>query len=210
MKLGPIIWIEGLIGSGKTTLAQFLAEKLDYRIFLEPVEDNPFLQRFYDDPERWAFPMQMYLLARRFAMQQAATYEALIGNGAILDRGLPGDRVFCKLHEQAGNMHEIEWQTYDYFYNVMAADVRVPSLILFLDVEPETALARIQKRGRTAERGIDLDYLRQLRSGYMDLLVEIDSGRHVWAQGMKVVRWPWNVDDQSFQPVLDEVNRQLS
>jgi deoxyadenosine/deoxycytidine kinase len=178
--MGPIIWIEGLIGAGKTTATNKLAELLKLRPMLEPVDTNPYLKQFYEDPKRWAFPMQMHLLAHRYAMQQAASWESVLGRGAVLDRGLPGDRVFCRLHMLEGNMSQNEWQTYDYIYQIMAANLRVPSLIVYLDVEPEVALYRIQKRARSAEVGMDIDYLQKLRAGYMDLLVQIDSGDHAW------------------------------
>jgi len=205
--LGHILWVEGIIGAGKTTLAKKLAEDLNFELFLEPVDSNPYLSRFYQDPKRWAFPMQIYLLARRYAIQQTASYISLVDSykGAVLDRGIAGDRVFCRLHAESGNMADIEWQTYDYFYNVMAANLRVPSLVLFLDVEPEIALKRIRGRNRDAEKNIDLVYLEQLRAGYLDLLVDIESGRHAWAQGMSTLRWPWNLDNQSITPLLQEL-----
>lgn len=203
----PVVWVEGLIGAGKTTLAHQLAERLGFQKFLEPVDTNPYLERFYEDPKRWAFPMQLHLMFYRYAMQQQASWQAVLGQGSVLDRGLPGDRVFCKLHMHAGNMDELEWQTYEMGYDIMAANLRVPSLILFLDVEPEIAMERIQTRARTAEVGISLDYLRTLRAGYYDLLSDIDSGRHVWVHGMKVVRWSWNSPHQPIDPIEEEVRR---
>ncbi len=207
--MGPVIWVEGNIGSGKTTLTKRLAETLDLRPFLEPVESNPYLKRFYEDPKRWAFPMQVALLSHRYAMQKAAMWEAVLGRGAILDRGLPGDRVFCRLHMLAENMSQLEWQTYDQLYNIMACELRVPSLIVFLDVEPDVALRRIKKRARGAEVGIDIDYLERLRAGYMDLLVQIDSGQHAWAQGMSSLRVAWNADDQPLEDLTQEIVSRL-
>lgn len=197
---GPIIWIEGGIGAGKTTLAKALAEKLNLRPIHEPVDDNPYLERFYKEPGRWAFPMQIELLHRRYAMQKLAAFEATMSGGykgAILDRGLPGDRVFAKLHMLEGNMSELEWQTYERAYSIMTCSLIPPSILVFLDVEPEVALERVKTRARGAEVGIELDYLQKLRKGYLDLLVEIESGGHAWSRGMEVMRVPWN---QDFQP----------
>ncbi len=103
----PIIWIEGNIGAGKTTLSHILEKELGYRGFYEPVDSNPYLQDFYEDPKRWAFPMQIEMLHRRYAMQQLAAYECTAYSeyhGAIIDRGLPGDRVFAKIHTDEGNI----------------------------------------------------------------------------------------------------------
>lgn len=189
---GLIIWCEGLIGAGKTTLAKQLSELLDLRIMFEPVKENPYLDRFYENPKRWAFAMQMHLLHYRFALQNSAMWEAMLGRGAIIDRGLPGDRVFAKLHLKAGNIDPLEWETYEKAYAVMSCELRPPSVIVYLDVSPEEALSRIQNRGRDAEMGITVDYLRELHEGYTELLNEIEAGTHAWSQGMRVIRIPWN------------------
>jgi len=206
---GPVVWVEGIIGAGKSTLARQIARALDLRLIEEPVESNPFLERFYENPQRWAFSMQVDLLHRRFAMQKLAAYEATTEGGykgAVLDRGLPGDRVFCKLHMLSGNMHELEWETYERAYSVMACSLIPPSLLIFLDVEPEVALERIQKRNRQAESGMMLEYLQKLRRGYLDLMVEIEAGTHAWSRGMETMRIPWNTDDQPIAPLLSALS----
>jgi len=203
---GPVIWIEGLIGSGKTTLARSLSEQLDLRLIQEPVKSNPYLERFYQDPKRWAFPMQMELLGRRYAMQKLAAYEATTEGGrlgCVLDRGLPGDRVFCKLHVALDNIDPLEWQTYERLFDIMSCSLAPPSLMIFLDVEPTVALDRVRTRDRGAESGLQLDYLEKLRRGYMDLLVEIQSGQHVWSRGMEVLRIAWNADHQRVDPLVE-------
>lgn len=202
---GPVVWIEGLIGAGKSTLTKLVAEKLRLRAVYEPVDDNPMLTKFYQDPKKYAFPMQMLLMAKRHAMQQLAAWEATHGTdyqGAIVDRGLPGDRVFCKLHVSEGNIEPEFWDVYDTFYTVMSLNLPTPSLLVFLDVEPEVAHERMQKRARAAETGVPLDYLKKLRRGYLDLLVEIESGQHAWARGMQVIKVPWNVDHQDHMPIV--------
>lgn len=207
--MGPIIWVEGIIGSGKSTLTKTIAERLNLKAFHEPVESNPFLDRFYKDPERWAFPMQMYLMYQRFAMQKEAAYAAARGNGAVLDRGMPGDRVFCKLHMLEGNIHKLEWMAYQASYDIMACSLTPPSLLLFLDVEPDVALERVRARARGVESSIDLRYLVDLRKGYLDLLCEVESGSHAWAQGMEVMRLAWNTDHLPVEPLICELSHKL-
>lgn len=194
MKIGVVVWLEGIIGVGKSTLTDTLAKSLGLRAYHEPVDSNPYLERFYRDPKRWAFPMQMHLLHDRYAMQKEAAYAATRGYSSILDRGMPGDRVFCKLHMRAGNMDELEWQTYEKAYCTMSCSLTAPSLLVFLDVEPDVALERIKKRNRNAEVGIDIKYLEDLRKGYLDLMCEIESNLHSWSRGISVLRQPWNAD----------------
>lgn len=209
---GPVIWVEGIIGAGKSTLTTELSDKLNLRPIMEPVETNPYLGRFYEDPKRWAFPMQIELLHRRYALQQLAAYEALGEGGyagAILDRGLPGDRVFARLHTLQGNMSDLEWGTYERAYSIMTCSLIPPSVLVFLDTEPAVAYDRVQKRARGAESGMSLEYLQQLRRGYLDLLVEIESGGHAWSRGMDVIRLAWNTDHQPTGPLVSELAKRL-
>lgn len=208
----PVIWIEGIIASGKSTLAEQLGEAFDLRVLKEPVDSNPYLALYYQDKQRWGWPMQVHLLAARYALQKAAVSEALVGNGAILDRGLPGDRVFAKMLAKEGVISELEWQTYEMHYDIMASDLRPPSLIVFLDVDPRAAYERCQTRARAEEAvgtGVTLEYLQALSRGYYDLLAEIESGRQAWSRGMSVLKWPWNVDHQSIVPLVEEIRRRI-
>ena len=214
MKYGPIIWVEGIIGAGKTTLTKILAEELHLRPLFEPVDSNPYLDRFYKDPGRWAFPMQIELLHRRYAMQKLAAFEATsVGgfDGSILDRGLPGDRVFARMHMLKGNMSELEWQTYERAYDVMTCSLIPPAVLIYLDVQPAVAFERVQKRARSAESGggVSLEYLQDLHKGYLDLLVDIRSGAHAWSRGMEVIHLPWNADHQPPVELLAELQRRF-
>jgi deoxyadenosine/deoxycytidine kinase len=198
----PLIWVEGTIGSGKTTFAREVGARLKLRVIEEPVTENganpnPYLELFYQDQPKYAFGMQVFLLHKRYIMQRLAADEATgVGGyqGAILDRSLSGDRVFAKLHLDAGNITPLDWQTYEMAYNFMARTLLPPTLLVFLDVQPETAYARMQARDRKAEAGVPLKYLQQLRVGYQELLQEAESGLMPWAHAVRVARLVWDPD----------------
>jgi deoxyadenosine/deoxycytidine kinase len=227
--MNHVIWLEGIIGCGKSTLTRQLSERLDMRAVHEPVETNPYLEDFYEAMARHsasapeeaeyapalaevrhvAYAMQMYLLHERYALQQLAVAEALAGRGAILDRGLPGDRVFAKMLMRDELLTERDWATYDRAYRVMTCSLRPPSLIVFLDVDPRTALNRVQSRARDCETSVSLEYLTALDRAYRDLLAEIESGQHIWSRGMHVLRWPWNADHEPLDELVRAINLRL-
>jgi len=208
----PIIWIEGLIGSGKSRMTEQLRQSLGYRAFQEPVAEGGYLELFYKDPKRWAFSFQVEMLKRRWDLHRLATLEARCGTteGCILDRGMPGDRVFAWLNYQAGNMHTLEWETYEALYSeFMSIPNLQPTVLLYLDVHPQVALKRIAVRARDGEGAVTEAYLTDLRDAYERLLVQIEGGHHPWASGMRVVRVPWSLDNQPIGPIVAQVQSAL-
>lgn len=193
--------IEGLIGSGKSTLSRWITEKLGWWLLPEPVEDNPILPLFYEDQKRWAFSMQIYMLHIRYRQQQVAGHSHI---PCVLDRSLPGDRCFAKLQTKYGNMHEMEWRVYEDCYRSMSM-VKPPFLMLYLDTSPEVAFNRIKNRARSVESGISLEYLVDLNTEYESLIKEIESGQHAWSRGISVLRVPWNDHhpDLNHSPAVD-------
>jgi deoxyadenosine/deoxycytidine kinase len=194
----PVIWIEGIIGCGKTTLTKTISRELNYRAIYEPV-NLELLEMFYKDQDRWAFAMQIDLLHRRYALQKLGSFESLTGKGVVIDRGLPGDRVFAKMLYKSGKMDRIEWAIYERAYSVMTNSLIPPSIIIFMDVTPGISRERIRNRDRKAERGdlVPLEYLQELERGYLELLSEIESAYPAWSRGMKVVRLPFNTEEES-------------
>jgi deoxyadenosine/deoxycytidine kinase len=213
----PLIWVEGLLGAGKSTFAREVGRRLNLRMIEEPVETNPYLEKFYQDPRKYAFGMQVFLLHKRYAMQQLASYEATgVGGvaGAILDRSLAGDRVFAKMHMEAGNIDRLDWETYEMAYNYMARNLLPPTLLIYLDVQPSTAFDRMKKRNRNAEAGVPLEYLKQLREGYESLLREAEHGLMPWGHAVKTCTLIWDPEtatekdwDAVAQTVADKCKR---
>jgi len=193
----PLIWVEGIIGAGKSTFTREVGRRLELRVIEEPVDSNPYLKVFYENPAKYAFGMQIHLLHRRYIQQRLAADEATsLGGykGAILDRSLSGDRVFAKLHHVEGNIHYLDWVTYEMAYNFMCRSLLPPTLLVFLDVQPETAYSRMKKRDRVVEAAVPLDYLVKLRRGYQELLAEAERGLMPWAHAVRVTRIVWDPD----------------
>lgn len=150
------VLIEGLIGAGKTSFAEALAEVTGYRVFKEPVQENPFLDVYYENMERYAFSMQVYLLTMRLSMERAATYmvQAGLEEGVIGDRSLGGDTVFLKVNALLGNIPIPEYQLYFRLFEQMKIECPYPDAIVYLDVPLDIIKERIRNRGRACEEGI--------------------------------------------------------
>lgn len=207
---GIVIGIEGIIGVGKTTLARKLARALNLRFVKEPVEENPYLALFYDDPVRWSFATQMELLHRRHDLQQLAAHEDAGGEhrGAVLDRTLIGDRGFAQLLLKLGYLTDLEWRTYDRAFNTMSYGLRSIDLLLFLDAEPSVALQRKEDRGREVEVGVDIEYLKGLRGTYDDLMTEIEKRRSPWAREVgEIWRLDWNQNNRSLEGLVQALRK---
>lgn len=164
------ISISGLIGAGKTTLATKLAEKMSLPVFYEPVIDNVYLADFYKDPARYSFPLQVYLLNRRFQQHQQIIWQ---GQGGVQDRTIYEDSVFAKVLKDSGMMPEREHETYVSLFSNMSNFMKKPNLIVHLDVSPQESLRRIRMRKRDCESTISLEYLENLYKAYEEFLSEI-------------------------------------
>ena len=165
------IGISGIIGAGKSTLAQDLAGRLGYKAYNEPVKDNPYLEDFYSDMNRWGAMMQIHLLFRRFEQHQQIVWNS--EKGAVQDRTIYEDTIFARMLHEAGFIDQRDYDTYLGHFNLMKRYLVYPDLLLYLRVEPETSLQRIAERGRKAESGITLDYMQKLHDGYESFIEEM-------------------------------------
>jgi deoxyadenosine kinase len=170
------VGVSGLIGVGKTTLAQELAKHLGYKTYYEPVEDNPYLEDFYQDIHRWTFNMQMFLLAARFRQHQEVLWDPAHrkGGGVVQDRTIYEDTIFARMHREDGLMDDRDWRTYIDHFEVMKRFLQYPDIIVYLRVTPDVAMVRIKDRDRTAERVIEMSYLERLFEGYEEFAAEMD------------------------------------
>jgi len=169
------IGISGLIGAGKSTLTDSLAKHLGYESCFEPVETNPYLSDFYADMSRWTFPMQMFLMAKRYQQHQEVIWNPIHqqGRGVVQDRTIYEDTIFARMHREDGLMDERDYATYTSHFNVMRRFLQYPDVIVYLRTPPEIALDRIKARDRSMERGMELRYLQRLHDGYEDFAEEM-------------------------------------
>ena len=158
------IVVEGLIGVGKTTLCRLLEQKMNAELVLEPAEDNPFLASFYADPDRFAFPAQMFYLAARCQQQSKLLQARLFSDLYVSDYLFAKDRLFAE-QTLSGD----EFVLYDRFSYLLSQSLAKPDLVLFLDSPTEVILNRIKKRAISSEQVIPADYLDQLRARYYKL-----------------------------------------
>ncbi len=166
------IGIAGIIGAGKTTLCQRLAGHLGFEAFNEPVDDNPYLEDFYSDMNRWSAMMQLHLLFRRFEQHQRIVWNK--EKGAVQDRTIYEDTIFARMLHEAGFIDKRDYETYAGHFNVMKRFLVYPDVLIYLRVSPEVSMQRITQRGRDAEGGITLDYMESLHQGYESFIEEME------------------------------------
>jgi len=155
------IAIEGVIGVGKTTLAKLLAERLGAELVLEEVEENPFLHEFYHDRARWAFQTQMHFLFSRYQQQRGLHQLDLFVQKLVSDYLFQKDRIFAGL-----NLTDRELLLYEKIVKQIELEIPKPDVVVYLQANTETLLARIQSRGRPFEKEMDREYLKALNEAY--------------------------------------------
>ncbi|MDZ7772337.1 MAG: deoxynucleoside kinase [Balneolaceae bacterium] len=155
------IAIEGVIGVGKTSLAKLLSERHGARLVLEQFEENPFLPKFYQDRERYAFPTQMAFLASRFKQQQEMLDQDLFHQTTVADYIFEKDRIFARL-----NLEDDELALYDSIFNIMAGISARPDLVIYLQSSVDRLMKNIRDRDRDYERHISRSYLAELTEAY--------------------------------------------
>lgn len=161
-----IITIAGTVGVGKSSLTQALSERLNFKTSFEKVDNNPYLEKFYHDFERWSFHLQIYFLAERFK-EQKRMFE--YGGGFIQDRSIYEDvDIFAKMHEEQGTMTKEDYATYRDLFEamVMTPYFPKPDALIYLECDYNDVIQRIQNRGRQMEIETDEEYWKKLFSRY--------------------------------------------
>ena len=155
------IAIEGAIGVGKTTLTQKLAEKLGTATFFEQVDDNPFIELFYQDPSRHALSVQLSFLFSRLKQWQSLHQQDLFTQGIVSDYLFAKDHIFATV-----TLSDEELGLYEQVAKLVTIDLHKPDLVIYLQSDPRVIMDRIRGRNRPIERGIQSDYLQKVIAAY--------------------------------------------
>ena len=168
---GPkYIAIEGVIGAGKTSLAKRLAEKLSAKLVQEEFEENPFLEKFYDDRKRHAFQTQMFFLINRFKQQEQFNQEDLFTEFVVSDYIFDKDQIFAYL-----NLSGEELKLYESIFPLLKRDLRQFDLVIFLQASVDRLIYNIKKRNRLIEKNISRTYIRELSEAYNNFFFKYNS-----------------------------------
>jgi deoxyadenosine/deoxycytidine kinase len=155
------IAIEGVIGAGKTSLARMIAEKLNAKLVLESFEDNPFLEKFYKNPRRYALHTQMYFLLSRYKQLLELRQDDLFHNYIISDYIFEKDKIFAYL-----NLADDELELYEKMVAFIERNLQTPDLVIYLQSTVERLMTNINKRGRAAEKTMSETYIKDLNEAY--------------------------------------------
>jgi deoxyadenosine/deoxycytidine kinase len=198
------IAIAGNIGSGKTTLTRILSKHYGWEAHYEDVDDNPYLNDFYADMQRWSFNLQIYFLNSRFNQ----ILEIRKKNKTVIqDRTIYEDAyIFAPNLHSMGLMSTRDFENYYTLFNLMASLVQPPDLILYLRASVPTLVNQIQKRGRKYENSIRLDYLKRLNERYESWVETYHDGKLliVDADSMDFLGNP-----EDISTVMDKINAEL-
>jgi deoxyadenosine/deoxycytidine kinase len=194
------IGIAGTIGVGKSTLTMDLARALNFEPILEEVDGNPYLEHFYKDMKGFGTMMQVWLLNHRFRQHREFVTRISLGKirGVVQDRTIWEDTIFARMLNEHPDkiITDLDYNTYlDLFDNMVLRELVFPQILIYLDCQPETAIKRINARGRVMEQAVSLEYLKMLKRNYEQFISEMEQA------GVRILRIKW----ESFQPVSEVV-----
>ena len=169
------IAIAGNIGSGKTTLTRLLSKHFGWKPHFEEVDNNPYLESFYEDMKRWSFNLQIYFLNSRFRQVMEIRKS---GENIIQDRTIYEDAyIFAANLYDMGLMETRDYENYQALFELMSSFLQAPDLLIYLRASVPTLVRQIQKRNRDYEQTIRLDYLKALNKRYENWIAGYNKGK---------------------------------
>ncbi len=189
------IAIAGNIGSGKTTLTKLLSEHYKWDAHYESIDDNPYLNDFYNEMQRWSFNLQIYYLNSRFTQIQDIKQS---DKNVIQDRTIYEDAfIFAPNLHSMGLMTSRDFENYFSLFNLLESFISAPDLLIYLRASVPKLVTQIQKRGRDYEESIRLDYLKRLNERYEAWISTYDKGK------LLVI----DVDDNAFHEDKEDLGK---
>lgn len=167
----PFITVEGPIGVGKTTLSKAIAEAQQFHQLSEIVDENPFLNKFYDDIEEWSFQTEMFFLCNRYKQLSDIQKKYLSKQQPVV----ADYHTFKNLIFARRTLPADEYAKYEEIYHILTRDMPVPNVIIYLHASLDTLMKRIALRGRDFERKIDPAYLQQLADDYEVFIADFEA-----------------------------------
>lgn len=160
------IAIEGTIGAGKTSLSHMIAEDFNAKLILEGFADNPFLPKFYSEPDKYAFPLELSFLAERYQqLTDQLSKQDLFKNFTVSDYFLNKSLIFAQK-----TLADDVFGLYSKLFHIINTSIPKPDLLVYLYVNINRLQSNIKKRGRSYEQNIEDTYLEKIQSGYMDFI----------------------------------------
>ena len=198
------IAIAGNIGSGKTTLTNMLAKHYGWKKFLEPVDDNPYIDDYYKDISRWALNLEVYFLKQRFKnlLEIEKSKETIIQDRTIFE----GVYVFATNNKNMGNMDERDYDTYMGLFDSMMKVIKMPELMVYLRASVPHLVKNIQKRGRDYEQQMPIDYLQGINNLYDEFIYKKYKGKVLV---IEVDNLDFEHNPREFGEIIDRIDSQL-
>ncbi len=163
------IVVEGPIGVGKSSLAKLLAAEFQARTLFESVEDNPFLAKFYQDRDTYAFQNQLFFLLNRYRQQRDLVQQDLFSQATVSDYLFAKDKIFASI-----TLNADELALYQQIYQLLDTRLPKPDLVVYLQARPDVLYKRLKKRDKSYERGVTLEYLTEVAQAYSQFFFHYD------------------------------------
>ena len=198
------IAVAGNIGAGKTTLCEKLGQHYKWDVQYEDVADNPYLNDFYQDMNRWSFHLQIYFLNSRYRQ----ILDILSGDRTIIqDRTIYEDaRIFAPNLYEMGLMTKRDFENYDMLFEIMTDQINAPDILIYLRASIPTLVSHIHSRGRDYEGNMSLDYLKRLNEKYEEWIAQYKSGPLLIIDGDNL---DFHNRPEDFGQVVEMVDAQL-
>jgi len=195
------IAIEGNIGAGKTSLSTRIANDFNAKLILEEFEDNAFLPKFYKEPDKYAFPLEMTFLASRYQqLKDKLGQQDLFKDFTISDYYIVKSLIFAKK-----TLPSDEYNLYTRFFNIIFTQIPKPDLLVYLYLKTPNLQANIHKRGRPYEMSIEDEYLDKIQKGYFEYFKQQDDKQRVLIIDTNQIDFVNNNND--YKKIVDIIGR---